>query len=97
MRQTLPLLPALVLLLAGGPGLTQEPAPAADSAADPAADESAIEQAAAEPTSDEAGQPLSEEDLIAQAESAGPPAVAQGATIHGFDEGGQMVVLREGT
>jgi hypothetical protein len=35
--------------------------------------------------------------LIAQAENAGPPAVAAGATIYGFDESGQMITLREGT
>lgn len=35
--------------------------------------------------------------LIAQAESAAPAAVAAGATIHGFDESGQMVTLREGS
>ncbi len=36
-------------------------------------------------------------ELIAQAESAAPAAVATGATIHGFDESGQMITLREGT
>jgi hypothetical protein len=36
-------------------------------------------------------------DAIASAESAGPPAVAAGATIYGFGADGQMVVLREGT
>lgn len=36
-------------------------------------------------------------ELIAQAEDAGPAAVAEAATIHGFDESGKMVVLREGT
>lgn len=35
--------------------------------------------------------------LIAQAESAAPPAVAAAATIHGFDASGAMTTLREGT
>ena len=36
-------------------------------------------------------------DMIASAESAAPPAVAAGATIHGFDSSGAMTTLREGT
>ena len=36
-------------------------------------------------------------DTIAQAESAAPPAVASGATIHAFDESGQITTLREGS
>ncbi|MES2847203.1 MAG: hypothetical protein V4747_19450 [Pseudomonadota bacterium] len=39
----------------------------------------------------------SEEDLIKSAESAAPAAVAAGATIYGFDDGGGMITVREGS
>jgi hypothetical protein len=39
----------------------------------------------------------SDEELIAEAESAGPPGVAKNATIMAFDEDGSMRTLREGT
>jgi hypothetical protein len=36
-------------------------------------------------------------DVIQSAESAAPAALAKGATIYGFDEGGMMMTVREGT
>jgi hypothetical protein len=55
------------------------------------------EPAAADPAAEQTDAAPDQAALIAQAESAGPAAVAAGATIHGFDETGQMVTLREGT
>lgn len=48
---------------------------------------------------DLSGQPAMADEAtdIASAESAGPTAVAVGATIYGFDAEGQMSTLREGT
>ena len=39
----------------------------------------------------------SEAEMIASAESAAPAAVAAAATIHGFDDTGAMITLREGS
>lgn len=36
-------------------------------------------------------------EVIASAESAAPAALAAGATIYGFDEGGMMMTVREGS
>jgi hypothetical protein len=55
------------------------------------------EPEAADPAAEQTEAAPDQAALIAQAESAGPAAVAAGATIHGFDETGQMVTLREGT
>jgi hypothetical protein len=55
------------------------------------------EPAAAEPATEQTEAAPDQAALIAQAEGAGPPAVAKDATIHGFDEAGQMITLREGT